>query len=124
MTSEKSGERAAACRNSPLVQRQDDLIQREVRLLAVEGKDLMGVLLQRRSASTARHRFASAILAKALHPPDGGTDADKKAGQEVTFEGAAAHEALIIPHGVFSGSKVLVAETGLLPFVDGETRVM
>jgi hypothetical protein len=76
MTSEKSGERAAASRNSPLVQYQDNLIQYEVWSLAVECKDLLGVLLQRRSASAARHRFASPVLAKTLHPPDRGTDAD------------------------------------------------
>jgi hypothetical protein len=76
VTSEKSGERAGASRNSPLVQCQDDLIQCEVWWLAVERKDLLGLLLQWRSASAARHRFASPVLAKALHPPDGGTDAD------------------------------------------------
>src|SRR5262249_555008 len=76
VTSKKSGERTAASRNSPLVQCQDDLIQCEVWSLAVERKDLLGVLLQWRSASAARHRFASPVLAKALHPPDGGTDAD------------------------------------------------
>jgi hypothetical protein len=58
------------------VQYQDNLIQYEVWSLAVERKDLLGVLLQWRSASAARHRFASAVLAKALHPPDRGTDAD------------------------------------------------
>jgi len=58
------------------VQCQDDLIQCEVWSLAVERKDLLGVLLQWRSASAARHRFARAVLAKALHPPDRGTDAD------------------------------------------------
>jgi hypothetical protein len=76
VTSEKSGERAAAAWNSPLVQFQDDLIQREVRSLIDECKDLLGVLLQWRRASSARYRFASAILAKTLHPPDRGIDAD------------------------------------------------
>jgi hypothetical protein len=76
MTSEKSGERATASRNSPLVQRQDDLIQCEVWSLTVERKDLLGVLLQWRSTSALRHWFASPVLAKALHPPDRGTDAD------------------------------------------------
>jgi hypothetical protein len=37
-------------------------------------EDLVGVLLQWRSAS--RHRFASPVLVRALHPPDSGTDAD------------------------------------------------
>jgi hypothetical protein len=53
MTSEKSGERAAASRNFALAQCQNDLIQREVRFLPVERKDLLGVLLQWRSASAA-----------------------------------------------------------------------
>ena len=58
------------------MQCQDDLIQCEVRSLAVERKDPLGILLQWRRASAARHRFARAVLAKALHPPDRGTDAD------------------------------------------------
>ena len=74
VASEKSRERAAASRNSPFVQRQDDLIQCQVWSVTVERKDLLGVLLQWRSASAARRRFASRVLAKALHPPDGGTD--------------------------------------------------
>ena len=76
VTREKSGERAAASGDSPLVQHQNDLIQCEVWSLAVERKDLPGVLLQWRSASTAWHRFASPVLAKTLHPPDRRTDAD------------------------------------------------
>jgi hypothetical protein len=76
VTSEKSGERAPASWNSPLAQHQDDLIQCEVWSLAVERKDLLGVLLQWRSASPARHRFESPVLAKPLHPPDRRTDAD------------------------------------------------
>jgi hypothetical protein len=76
VTSTETRERAAATRNPPPVQRQDDLIQREVWSLTDEHKDLLGVLLQRRSASSARHQFASPILVKTLHPPDRGTDAD------------------------------------------------
>src|SRR5436853_5385997 len=45
MASKKSGERAAAARDSPLVKRRNDLIQREVRFLADEGEDLPRVLL-------------------------------------------------------------------------------
>jgi hypothetical protein len=51
------------------VQCHDDLIQCDVWSLAVKRKDLMGVLLQWRSASAARHLFASPVLAKTLHPP-------------------------------------------------------
>lgn len=36
------------------------------------GKDLMGVLLQWRSAFAARHRFGKSHLAKTLHLPDRG----------------------------------------------------
>jgi|SRR5262252_5447963 len=39
-------------------------------------RDLLGVLLQWRSAFTTPHRFAGAVLAKPLHPPDCRTDAD------------------------------------------------
>ena len=40
MASKKSGQRAAAAWDSPLVKRRNDLIQREVRYLADEGEDL------------------------------------------------------------------------------------
>src|SRR6202043_2714197 len=40
MASEKSGQRAAAAWDTPLVKRRNDLIQREVRLLADEREDL------------------------------------------------------------------------------------
>ena len=46
MASKKSGKRAAAAWDSPLVKRRNDLIQREVRYLADEGEDLPRVLLQ------------------------------------------------------------------------------
>jgi hypothetical protein len=36
----------------------------EVRSLAVECKDVLSVLLQRRRASAARYRFASALIAE------------------------------------------------------------
>jgi hypothetical protein len=40
MASKKSGKRAAAAWDSPLVKRRNDLIQREARFLADEGEDL------------------------------------------------------------------------------------
>jgi hypothetical protein len=76
VASEESGKRASACRDSPLSQRQDHLIQREVRLLTNEGEDPLRVLFQWRCAPSTGHWFASPVVVEALHPPDGGTDAD------------------------------------------------
>lgn len=76
VASEETGERAAACWNSPLVQRRNDLTQCEVRLLADEGEDAPCMLLQWRSTSATRHWLAGPVGAKVLHPPDRGTDAD------------------------------------------------
>src|SRR5262249_37431326 len=61
VASEKSRERAAAFRNSPFVQRQDDLIQCDVWSLQVERKGLLGVCLLmakwfRRAASVHKCR--------------------------------------------------------------------
>jgi len=78
MASKKSGQRAAAAWDSPLVKRQNDLIQREVRFLADEGEYLPRVLLQWRSAPSTGHGFGSPVFTKALHPPDRRTDADIK----------------------------------------------
>src|SRR5436190_19601223 len=76
VASEKSGERAAASSNSPLVQRQNELIQREVTLLLDESEDPLRVLLQWRSAPAAGHCLASPGFAKAFHPPNRRTGAD------------------------------------------------
>jgi hypothetical protein len=76
VASKKSGERAAASSNSPLVQHQNELIQREVTLLVNESEDSLRVLLQRRSAPAAGQCLASPAVAKALHSPDRRTDAD------------------------------------------------
>src|SRR6202047_4078950 len=70
MASKKSGKRAAAAWDSPLVKRRNDLIQREVRFLADEGKDLPRVLLPWRSIPSHGHGFESPVFTKALHPPD------------------------------------------------------
>src|ERR1700719_1929468 len=69
MASKKSGKRAAAAWDSPLVKRRNDLIQREVRYLADEGEDLPRVLLQWRSTPSTGHGFESPVFTKALHPP-------------------------------------------------------
>src|ERR1700730_11408914 len=78
MASEKSGQRAAAAWDTPLAKRRNDLIQREVRLLADEREDLPRVLLQWRSTPSTGHGFGSAVFTKALHPPERRTDADIK----------------------------------------------
>src|SRR6266571_1078302 len=76
MADEESGKGTSACRHSPLSQRQDHLIQREVRLLTNEGQYPLRVLLQWRRTPSAGHRLASPVVAEAVHPPDRGTDAD------------------------------------------------
>src|SRR5271165_1733641 len=78
MASKKSGKRAAAAWDSPLVKRRNDLIQREVRFLADEGENLPRVLLQWRTTPSTAHGFESSVFTKALHPPDRRTDADIK----------------------------------------------
>src|SRR5713226_3027104 len=71
---EESGKRAPACRDALLSQRQDHLIQREVRLLTNEGEDPLRVLLQWRRTPSTRHRLGSPVVAEALHPPDRGSN--------------------------------------------------
>src|SRR6202011_1359361 len=73
---EESGKRASAFRDSPLLQRQDHLIQDEVRLLTNESEDALRVLLQWRGTPSTRHWLGSPVVKEALHPPDRGTDAD------------------------------------------------
>src|ERR1700719_1977882 len=72
---EESGKRASACRDSPLSQRQDHLIQREVRLLTNEGENPLRVLLPWRCTPSTGHWLGSPVVKEALHPPDRGTDA-------------------------------------------------
>jgi hypothetical protein len=93
MASEKSRERAAASWNSPLTQRQNELIQREVRPLADESEDPLRVLLQWRNTPSARHRLGSPVVAKALHPPDRGTDADVELFGRFTSGSSSFHKA-------------------------------
>src|SRR6266581_8988831 len=73
---EEARKRAPACRDSLLSQRQDHLIQREVRLLTNEGEDPLRVLLQWRRTPSTGHRLGSPVVAEALHPPDRGTNTD------------------------------------------------
>src|SRR5215467_6247098 len=93
VASEETGERAAARWNSPLVQRRNDLTQREVRLLPDEGEDTPRMLLQWRSTPATRHWFAHSLVAKALHPSDRGTDADVELIGRFTSRPSSFHEA-------------------------------
>src|ERR1700731_3106713 len=92
MASKKSGKRAAAAWDSPLVKRRNDLIQREVRYLADEGEDLPRVLLQWRSTPSTGHGFESPVFTKALHPPDRRTDADIKLFSRLPSGSSFLHE--------------------------------
>ena len=58
------------------MQYRDDLIQRQVWLLADQGEDLRQIRLQRRNAPAPGHWFANPIFAKALHPADRRTGAN------------------------------------------------
>src|ERR1700681_3438911 len=89
---EKSGKRASACRHSPLSQRQDHLIQREVRLVMNEGEDPLRVLLQWRCTPSTRHWLGSPVIAEALHPSDRGTDADVELVGCLTSGRSSFHE--------------------------------
>src|SRR5229473_1388571 len=68
VASKEPGERTPASCDSPLVQRQNNLIQRQVRLLTDEGEDPLRVLLQWRSTPSTGHWLGSPVVAKALHP--------------------------------------------------------
>src|ERR1700692_1452364 len=76
MASKEPRESAPASWDSPLVQRRNNLTQREVRTLTDKGENPLRVLLQWRSTPSTGHWLASPVVAKALHPPDRGTDGD------------------------------------------------
>src|SRR5215469_16678293 len=92
MASEESRQRAAAPRDTSLVQYRNDLIQGEVRLLAENGEDVLRILLQGGSAPSTGHWFGSPIFAKALHPSDRGTDADPELFGRLTSGSSSLHE--------------------------------
>src|SRR5712692_3045466 len=93
VASEESGERASASWDSPLVQRRNNLIQREVRLLNNEGENPLRVLLQWRSAPSTGHWLGSPVVEKALQPPDRGTDADIELFGRFTSGPSSFHKA-------------------------------
>src|SRR5215468_2770228 len=70
MAGEETGERTTACRDAPLTQNPNHLIQSQIRLLRAQSEDSLRVLLQRRNAPSARHRLRSSVVAKVLKPPD------------------------------------------------------
>ncbi len=92
MTGEEAGQRATTSWDSPLVKRRNNLIERKIPLRADECENLPRVLLQGRSTPSARHRFASPIFAKMLHPPDRRTDADLELFRGPTSRSSSFHE--------------------------------
>src|SRR5215472_6883774 len=84
MASEETRQCAAARRDTPLTQSRNELIQREVPLLADQGENLLRILLQRGHAPSTGHRFERPIFAKALQPADRRTRADLKVFGRVT----------------------------------------
>jgi hypothetical protein len=74
------------------VQRQNDLIQREITLFADKGEDPLPMLLQWRNASSTRHWLAGPVVAKDLHPPNRGTDADLELFGRFTSGSSSFHE--------------------------------
>src|SRR5436190_13973542 len=93
VASKEPGERAAASWHSPLVQSRNNLAKREVRLLTDESENLMRILLQWRSTPSTGYRLAGPVVAKALHPPDRGTDADVELFGCFTSGSSSFHEA-------------------------------
>ena len=87
------GERAPASWDSPLVQSRNNLTQREVLLLTDEGENPLRVLLQWRSTPSTGYWLAGPVVAKALHPPDRGTDADVELFGCFTSGSSSFHEA-------------------------------
>src|SRR5260221_8113746 len=93
VASEEARERAAASCDAPLMQRRNDLIQRDVRLLTNEGKNPLRVLLQWRRTPATGYWLGSPVVAKALHPSDRGTDADLELFGRFTSGSSSFHEA-------------------------------
>src|SRR6476659_9621938 len=93
VASKEPGERAAASWDSPLVQRRNNLTKRAVRLLTDEGENPLRVLVQWRSTPSTGYWLAGPVVAKALHPPDRGTDADVELFGCFTSGSSSFHEA-------------------------------
>jgi len=93
MASEEAGKRAAASWDSPLVQRTNHLIQREVTLFAEEAEGPLRVLLQWRNTPSTGHWLDSPVLAKALYPADRRTSTDLVLFGRFTSRSSSFHEA-------------------------------
>src|SRR5450759_814898 len=78
VSSEKPPERGAAACDPPLAHSGKHFIQRQIRLLRNQGEQPIRVLLQWRSASSARHRRGASGVAPALQPFDRRTGTDLK----------------------------------------------
>jgi hypothetical protein len=92
MAGEETGERATTCRDAPLTQNPNHLIQSQIRLLRDQSEDSLRVLLQRRNAASARHWLRSSVVAKVLKPPDGRTNADVELLGRLSSRPARFHE--------------------------------
>jgi hypothetical protein len=92
MAGEETGERATACRDAPLTQNPNHLIQSQIRLLRDQSEDSLRVLLQGRNAPSARHRLRPAVVAKVLKPPDRRTNADVELLGCLSSRSACFHE--------------------------------
>jgi len=93
VASKKPGECASASWDSPLVQRRNNLTQREVLLLTDEGENPLRVLLQWRSAPSTGYGLAGPVVTKALHPSDRRTDADIELFGRLTSGSSSFHKA-------------------------------
>src|ERR1700694_619825 len=78
VSSEKPPERGAATGDPSLAHRDKHLVERQIRLLHDQGEQPIRVLLQRRSASSARYGRGTSLVVPALQPFDRCTGADLK----------------------------------------------
>ena len=79
MAIEKTPNRAAAARYSPLPHRHDNLIKCSVRLLANQSQKSFGMILQNRPATPARLRSSHTVIVPRLQPFHCRTGTDLKA---------------------------------------------
>src|SRR5262249_31020578 len=84
MSLQKTPQRAAAARYSPLMHGHDELFEGPVRLFSGQRQNLVRILLQRRLAAAARLRLASALPPPRLIPLDRRADTDFKTLRSLT----------------------------------------
>src|SRR5215472_2792019 len=73
-------------------QDRNELIQREIRLLADNGEDLLRILFQPRRAPSTGYWFGCAIFVKALQPANRRTRADPEMFGRLTSRSSCLHE--------------------------------